>query len=181
MGRKVKKIEKTFNKASAGLVSYLSNTCPKSYFAQNEQMIHDLIKKKPEEPIAYFTKFVYRDDEYREKLLDGDEDFFMEHSWDDIPNMEEQIIKKIFDFKELWVELNKEDKNTIKGIMKGFIVLCEKYIFALDDEMQKNKFRKQKIVEAEEEDSDYDIDSISIGSTDKKKKHSHHHSRKKNS
>lgn len=171
--RKIKKIEKTFNKASMGLVSYLSNLFPKSYFAQNEEMIFGLIKEKPSEPIAYFTTYVYKDDEYREQLINGNESFFMNHNWENVPNMEAEIIKKIFDFKDLWLILDDSDKINIKGIMKGFVVLCEKYIFALVDDLEARKFRESKIQEEEEgenEECNYDIDSLSIESVDKKTK-----------
>lgn len=182
--------ETEFNNTITALVSFMSNIRPKSLFAENKETVENIIKKRPDEPVAYFVKYVYSDDDYRKKLLARDEDFFMNADYSNAPDINAQKLQWVFDFKKLWKGLDKEDRELIKDTMVQFVEISEKYIFGLIERRklvkeQKEKDKKESSSSDKENikseksgkkytrvsrEKKYSRDDISVGSSDSKNK-----------
>lgn len=129
------KYEYKFNEIVKGIVGLVSNICPSSFFAEYSEKIEAFINAKPAEPIAYFIEYVYQNDNYRRKIKECDEDFFLNTDFsseldrDDISTlMRSKIITKVFSFKDQWLSLDDESRDLIKQAMLGLVKVTEKYI-----------------------------------------------------
>lgn len=166
MPKSIRSIEKRFNRGVIGLVNFMSNLYPESYFGKNESLIENLVEERPEEPIAYFTKYVYSSDEYREKIRDMDESFFINHNYTKVKS---RHVQKVFDFKDMWSSMEDDEKKMIKSIMKEFINICDGYVDALARRIEKRKLRnkdaKPRVTYKEEDtdEADYSSEEISLG------------------
>jgi hypothetical protein len=174
-----KKYETKFNTVILGLVNFISNCLPSSFFGKHKTAIECFIDDKPAEPVAYFIKYIYSNDEYRNRLKNMDDDFFIDQTFNEIISDNSEYVKRLFYFKELWISFDDDSKMLVKRSMKGLIKISESYINILyaskakDTEIKivnENKYEvKGKIVKKHKEkliesDSEYDLDSISIGS-----------------
>lgn len=103
-----------------------------------KSLIDQYIVCYPEEPISNFLIHIYRNDTYRECILNGDERFFMESKYQDIHHNEqtsiynyfskEQYIRKLFEFRDIWGGLDQPTKEFIKKSMLCLVKISEKYI-----------------------------------------------------
>ena len=162
-----KKLESKFNNILLGIVDFVGNCFPQSWFGKNKELIRTIIEKRSEEPIAYFLEYIYKNDLYRTKLRDMDESFFLEQDFSEITKNNSKYIAKIFDFKELWLRFDEESKVLIKKLMFSLLTVSEKYI---------NTLYNEKIVKATDNifiKKDISLfDSISIGSNSSSKSNS---------
>jgi hypothetical protein len=99
-------------------------------------VIKNIIKKEPEEPIAYYITCIYNNDDYRKQINNKDDNFYTNQITIDsnvIKNMniDEKKIKKVFEFKEIWKNIDNDTKKYIKKTMKIMNVLTSKYILLL--------------------------------------------------
>lgn len=176
-----KVFEDKFNKVLQWLVNFIGKIAPGSFFGEHHKMLNEFILKKPEEPIVYFIEYVYKNDEYRNKLLNMDDTYFLNQSIDDVIGdhvihpVVYPYIKKLFYYKELWGSFDNNSKTMIKKAMKGLIIICNNYI----DALYEAKFGKQetetnntinhhiKLTKKSKKDSTvkYDTDSISVSSS----------------
>lgn len=178
-----KKYETKFNSVILGLVNFLSNCVPESFFGKHKMAIECFISDKPAEPIAYFIQYIYTNDEYRNRLKNMDDKFFINQDFDEIVNDNSEYVKKLFYFKELWKSFDSESKTLIKRSMKGLVKISENYINVLYETKVKNtevniisetkcRIKKKEVKNKKkllEGDVCYDVDSISIGSRNKKR------------
>lgn len=103
-----------------------------------ESMIMQYIADYPEEPISNFLLHIYRNDQYRDCILRGDDDFFIEKEYDEEYSgsvmsyfNKEEYIRKIFQFKKIWKSIDNDTKNFIKKSMYCLVLISEKYIRSL--------------------------------------------------
>ena len=87
--------------------------------------------------IILFLDKVYSYDEYRKKIKDGDERFFMEQTYDDAKNAGYET--RIFEFKDIWLRMNTHTKKIVKESMAMLVCQCELY---LDIISQINKLKE---------------------------------------
>ena len=179
-----KKYEVKFNTVILGLVNFISNCVPSSFFGKHKTAIECFIEDKPAEPVAYFIQYIYANDEYRNRLKNMDDAFFIDQTFNEIINDNSEYVKRLFYFKELWKSFDDDSKMLVKRSMKGLIKISENYINVLYSSKVEHadvqivsekkctvksktvKKHKKKLLESE---SDYDLDSISIGSKQNKK------------
>jgi len=173
--------ENKFNIVILGIVDFVSDCVPDSFFNQNNKKLHNFISKCPESGIVNFIQHIYSNDEYRIRLRDMDDRFFIEQDFNDL-DIKSTHIKRLFYFKDLWINnFDDESKNLIKKSMKTLINISEKYINILYDKNVKKyekinkKVKKKKNKKKDKDyniydvpDKNYNLDSISIGSFDKK-------------
>lgn len=105
-------------------------------------LIDQYIVCYPEEPISNFLIHIYRNDIYRESILNGDDKFFMESKYQDIrPDSyqssicnyfsKEQYIRKLLEFKDIWGTMDLPTKEFIKKTMLCLVKISEKYILSI--------------------------------------------------
>jgi len=172
-----KVFEDKFNKVVQWLINFIGKIAPGSFIGEHHKILNEFILKKPEEPIVYFIQYVYKNDEYRNKLLNMDDTYFLNQSIDDfigdhtINPIVYTYIQKLFYYKELWGSFDNNSKTMIKKAMKGLIIICTNYI----DALYEAKFGKQEVknktrnklpkVDKKDSTSKYDTDSISVSSS----------------
>ena len=188
---KLNKHISNFNECLLGLVGYMANILQDSFFAQHRKEIQLIFEQEPNEPIAYYLEFVYAVDKFRINILNRNEDFLLKESFEDSidqtftkgiinkydktskhyekQTLKQKYIKKIFDFKESWVELNQYQKTIIQDLMIRCVEICDKYVSLLDKinrckEKLKNK-KKEKLIEYDDISTTSTISTRSTRST----------------
>jgi hypothetical protein len=129
-----------FNSLSTNIGKHLLNDFPMNqnlYIYHN--IVNNIIKKKPVEPISIFVVNVYSNDSYKESILNGDENFFRENRHENLTDNDEDRLKALFQFKSCWDQMNDYSKKFIKEAMKTLLNICEIYIEKKDDY---NKIKK---------------------------------------
>lgn len=193
MSQKVTKLQKyisQFNECMVGVIHYIGNIIPDSFFAQHRKEIETIFDEEPDEPIAYFLEFVYAVDKFRQGILDRDESVMMKESFEDTidkgfnkglvdkydknakktaaEELKKAYIKKIFSFKESWKIVTADQKHIIENIMITCVQICDKYVIAMDKinkstelkEKGKKHHRKKK-----KSKKNIDFDDISTSSS----------------
>lgn len=130
----------SFNNLSLQMANFIGNMYQNSHFAIYRQTIKVFFDNHPDEPIAIFIKYVYSNDEYRLKIKDGDETFFLDQSYNHITSDNKDKISKMFEFKTLWLEFDLEMRSLIKNFMQLLVQQAERYI---DIQYNINKFKTQ--------------------------------------
>lgn len=129
----------SFNKIALNMVTHLGNEFKDSVFGKSKIIIKNFFKFKPNETIIFFLESVYSYDDFRKKIKEGDERFFMEQSYDDAMNAGYE--KRIFEFKDIWLRMNNQTKKIVKESMAMLIEHCELY---LDIVSEINKLKKSE-------------------------------------
>lgn len=96
-----------------------------------KDQMDDVLMQSPDGPICCFLKYVYLNDVYRQKLLDMNEDFFLDSNRiDENPEVakDKEIIEKIFSFKKIWKSFGIKTKFFIMRSMRGLIKISTRYI-----------------------------------------------------
>lgn len=127
----------SFNKILLNMIKHLGGEFKDSIFNKNKTLINNFFKFKPGEIIILFLDKVYSYDEYRKKIKNGDERFFMEQTYDDAKNAGYET--RIFEFKDIWLRMNSNTKQIVKESMAMLICQCELY---LDIVSQINKLKE---------------------------------------
>jgi len=118
-------VNESFNKLCLSLSHYLAVKYENSHFAVFKDTIDEFIRLKPNEALKWFIEFIYDNDEVREKIKAGDEDFFMGQEYNE--NEFQVPAKKIFEFKNLWKSFDDKTKNIVKSTVKNMVVRVDYY------------------------------------------------------
>ena len=90
-------VQESFNKIITTMYNHLAKKYPQSYFGIYSDTANKFIVERPNEPISYFIKYVYSNDEYREKIIAGDDSYFVNQDYEEASS----YASKIFKIKEL--------------------------------------------------------------------------------
>lgn len=123
-----------FNTNLMDLVTQISQLCPTSIIANNMDVFDQVVKTSPKKPIEGFVLYVLK---YKKRIDDGDESFFMTNSFTtDVADFKSHntgedgdIMKKIFEFKSIWKQLKRENKDIVIQYMQ---ILCDLALTYLD-------------------------------------------------
>jgi len=129
-------VQESFNKIILNMCDHMAKKYPNTYFGIYHETVVKFIKERPYEPVAYFIKYVYSNDEYRDKIFAQDETYFMNQNYNEVP---QDSSVKIFEIKELW---NSLDDNTKKLIKLTFKHLADRTKLYVDILSNINKFKK---------------------------------------
>ena len=124
-----KEVQDSFNKIILNMCNHLAKKYPQTYFGIYHDTAVKFITERPNEPIAYFIKYVYSKNEYREKIIAQDDSYFMGQSYEDVP----QDTVKIFEIKDLWASLDDTNKKLIKVTFKHLVDRSKLYVDVLSD------------------------------------------------
>jgi hypothetical protein len=123
MDQEKEKIINDFNSTALTLAQSIAIVCPTSIIGRNISIISTAINNKNNRTkfIDIFTTKVLI---YKSEIMAGDENYFLNKSYDDIG----YDTSNIFEFKDIWTKLNKNNKNTIIQYMQILCMLSEKYL-----------------------------------------------------
>lgn len=119
-----------FNKQLMGLSQDLHKLVPSDKRIERVQTnLEWYIQISPEGPLSYFKTYAY--DHYMWKILDKDEEFFLNLDYSDIKDKASAMTNEndpIGLIKEYWRELTDENKEKIWKYLRNLIKLCHKYV-----------------------------------------------------
>ncbi len=116
----------SFNKISINMVTHLGLEFKDSIFGRNKTMIKNFFKFKPNEVIIMFLDNIYANDIYRKNIKDGNDNFFMNQSYEKMINAGYE--SRIFEFKDIWGKMSNNTKLIVKDSMSMLVDHCELYL-----------------------------------------------------
>ena len=122
-------VQESFNKIITTMYNHLAKKYPQSYFGIYSDTANKFIVERPNEPISYFIKYVYSNDEYREKIIAGDDSYFVNQEYEEASN----YASKIFKIKELWSSFDEVNKKLVKQTFKHMVDRSRLYIEILSN------------------------------------------------
>lgn len=106
-----------FNEHFLNLVIGIGKACNKPLIVNNIDLLKNDLKKNRERIINYFVLYVLK---YKEQIDNQDENFFLNNSFKNDTNNDD-ILNKILEFKNIWTDLDNDNKKTVMTYM---ILLC---------------------------------------------------------
>lgn len=113
-----------FNEYALDLTRQLSLVCPESIISKNLDNVSAIIKISPKIPISAFIIYILPD---KEKIDREDDDYFVNKSYDNVIGNDNMLIKKVFEFKDIWAKLNPNNKKVVIQYMKLLCGLALEY------------------------------------------------------
>ena len=120
-----------FNMVVAGMIKHITEYYGDSSISGMEMILTDIIEKNPDELISFFLMNIYKNDNYRTNILKQNDDFFMEEDYDHFTKQDNTKTKKLFEFKDLWKQIDDDTKTFIKKSMMALVKICQKYVLNL--------------------------------------------------
>lgn len=116
---KINILTKNFNSYCSTLSTFIVTISP------NETMKmyrNEIVKLEKKQSSVIIDTFVLNALKYESQILEGDESFFLGESFDNITNEDDNMIMKVFEFKNIWRKVNNSNKTQIKNYMR---ILCQ--------------------------------------------------------
>jgi hypothetical protein len=104
-------------------------------------VVSDVIKKKPVETISIFIKQIYANDAYRVSILESDEKFFRHNDHSELTKGDKDSVGILTQLQSCWDNLNGESKHYIMEAMNTLIEVCDSYV---ENKDELNKLKKAK-------------------------------------
>lgn len=133
-----KKLIDKFNQVINIMLNHILKYHQSDELEKVRSIIDQYIVHYPEEPISNFLIYIYKNDAYRECILNGDDTFFMDNKCNAAHHIskghffsKEQYIRKLFEFRDIWGSMDCETKEFIKKSMLCLVKISEKYILSI--------------------------------------------------
>jgi hypothetical protein len=124
----INQIVNDFNSTLLDLVQNISDVCPDTIIADNKTIIKNTLLKGKNKRKAIDT-FVAKVLIYKPQIDSGNEDFFLNKSYDsDLKGVDtgNNISGKIFEFKSIWKNLKRENKDFVIQYMQILCLLAQR-------------------------------------------------------
>jgi hypothetical protein len=123
-----------FNSVCKQIGSHLLSKFPKNKNIHiYNDVVQDIIKKKPSEPISIFVVNIWANDDYKDSILESNEKFFMENKHEELTGSDKSNSDILSQVKSCWGDMDDESKYFIKEAFKTLVNLCEVYVEKKDD------------------------------------------------
>jgi hypothetical protein len=140
LNQEINEYVEMFNSVCKQIGLHLLSNFPKNMNIKiYNDVVQDVMKKKPSEPISIFVVKIWANDDYKDSILASDETFFMENKHENLTGSDKNNSDILSQVKSCWGEMNNESKNFIKEAFKTLINLCDIYVEKKDD---LNKLKK---------------------------------------
>jgi len=123
---KMNGIVENFNNLALDLLINIADVCPNSIVGTNLSSIKSLFRSKTNKD-KIITVFIEKILIYKDKIKNGEEDFFLNKSYDNDLDNDTSLTSKVFEFKNIWTELNPENKQIVISFMSYLCDLAEEY------------------------------------------------------
>lgn len=110
-----------FNSVLLDLCRNLAEVCPNSIIGQNIGFVEGALTTSKNKT-KFIDIFVNKVLQYKDKIDNGDEEFFLKKSYDDDIESDNTLMNKVFEFKSIWIDLKRENKELVIQYMQ---ILCE--------------------------------------------------------
>lgn len=118
-----------FNSTFLFMLTDIAAVCPKSIIGTNIKEIERIIKNKDNHTL-FIDLFVSRVLKYKAKLRERDETFFYEKTYVDDLEGYSFLMNKVLEFKNIWNDLKRENKDIVMDYMNILCDLAEQYFLA---------------------------------------------------
>lgn len=115
-----------FNSVLLDLGRSLAEVCPNSIIGQNISLVEQAICN-PNNKTKFIEIFVGKILQYKDKIDAGDENFFLGKSYNDDLKSNNSMLDRVFEFKTIWVDLKKENKELVIQYMQILCQLAQNY------------------------------------------------------
>lgn len=119
-----------FNSVLKDFAYNFSDVCPDSMIGRNIKSIERAIDN-PANRTKFIDTFVTKVLIYKDQIDRGEEDFFLGKSYDQDLDNDSSLTSKVFEFKQIWKTLKKENKDLVIMYMKGLCDLANAYYYKL--------------------------------------------------
>ncbi len=118
-------IQTEFNTTFLDLSTQIAMLCPKSFIAGNLSILKKIIESKPSFIIDTFTQRALK---YKQRFIDGDDEFFLNGDFTKDVDGDSMVISKIFELRDYWRILNEYNKSVIRQFLAYMFDLSEEYL-----------------------------------------------------
>ena len=112
-----------FNKTIYDLAEQISITCPNSIIAHHKNDVKNIIQTHPTKIMEMFIFYVLPD---KDKIDEGDENYFINKSYSDIVS-DELPFQKVFEIKNIWFDLTTDNQNSVIQYMQCLCYHAQEY------------------------------------------------------
>lgn len=129
-----------FNDILSGLIHHtlIRNQSDKKDFKIQflKSCLDNIIENASDAPFKWFLFNIYNNDDYRENIINQNEKFFInkiDTESDDLvseydDDTKQDILMKLFEFRNIWDEIDKNTKDYIKKAVYTLVRLCQYYL-----------------------------------------------------
>lgn len=121
------KYQTEFNRCIIEFATNLSKVCPNSIIANNISYIKNIAREYPTKLVEIFIVYVLK---YKDKIDQGDDDFFMNNSYSEVGN-DQNTLSSIFEFKNTWKVLSIQNRNIVKQYMQYLCGIAQNYFIRM--------------------------------------------------
>jgi hypothetical protein len=114
-----------FNSTALTLINVIAMVCPKSTIGRNQSDIEKAIKNK-QNRTKFIDIFVSKVLIYKDKIMSGNDSFFLTKEYDSDLDSNDHV-SYVFEFKDVWQQLNRRNKDTVIQYMQILCLLSEQY------------------------------------------------------
>lgn len=129
-------LKKNFNNYSLTLSVILADVNPCSSFGIYKSVIERLVNINSSKMIDTFILSALK---YEDKIMEGDDDFFLKKDYGNELGEDKNNIIKVFEFKSIWDTLCDQNKDIIKLYMQLLCKIARKYYDLVYDALYTNQ------------------------------------------
>jgi hypothetical protein len=123
-----------FNMLIGDMTSMITKDYPhKVEMKTYHDVIFNLIRDTPFQPISLFITEIYANDVYRNNILDGNDKFFEKSSFDDVVQNDRDKIQIMSQIKSCWKDFSNDKRDYIKNAVKMMVNITSEYIISKDE------------------------------------------------
>lgn len=126
-----------FNLVVINMIRHITDYYCDTGMSEIQLVLEKIIIDTPDEPIACFIMNIYKVDDYRHNILEQNDKFFLDELDDvssdasGLSDNDRKTVTKMFEFKDLWYQIDDDTKCFIKKSMMTLVKICQKYILSL--------------------------------------------------
>jgi hypothetical protein len=121
--QQIETLQKHFNNYAETLFIFMESILQNNTLKLIKPFISQLVKENSNKIIDNFILTVFQ---YEEKILAGDDDFFLKQDFSEL-NLDNQQVMQVFEFKSIWTSLIPDNQKTIKEYMQLLCKIARKY------------------------------------------------------
>ncbi len=115
-----------FNSVLLDLGRNLAEVCPDSIIGKNISYVEEAIEN-PKNKTKFIEVFVGKVLQYKDQIDEGNEEFFLRKSYNDDMDSSNPMLSKVFEFKTIWKDLKRENKDLVIQYMQILCQLAQNY------------------------------------------------------
>lgn len=123
-----------FNSVITDICASVLKSSPNDPTVQTyNEVVNEIVKESPLEPISLFILYIYKDPVYRQNISEGNDKFFVDGDHQNMTKGDKDKVATMFQFKSSWKHFDNNQKDYIKNATKMLLKIAETYIIEKDD------------------------------------------------